>query len=163
MSKSATAGEKPIRNAPWAPRILFAIALSGGVLTEGCITTKYPECGFYFGRESAQTCESVRCKLKEARVKYTGLEGEEKAAWTTLNAKIAAGRECRKEVAEFNSIHGEMGRISKRLDGYRELEVKIKQGDAEESEIQQAFGEVAGILGKILEFEQALLQISRNN
>ncbi len=162
MSKRAIAGEKPIGRAPWLPRIAIAAALSACVLTEGCMAPKHPECAFYFRGENAKTCEGVRCKLNEARMKLISLEDEEKAAARTLGAKIAAGQECSKEVDAFNSIYKEIGRISKKLDGYMDLEIRIREGDAEEGEIRQAFDEVVGILGKFVEFEQALVQMGRN-
>ena len=137
-------GEKPLEarvreKAPWLPRIAIAVALSASVLTEGCMAPRHPECAFYFRGESAQTCESVRCKLREARVKLRELEEEEATAVRALRVKIAAGQECGKELDSFNSIHKEMGRISKKLDGYMALELNIRDGKAAESEIREAF------------------------
>lgn len=162
MGERRIAGKERVKRAPALPRIICAAALSAAVLTEGCMAKNYPECGFYFRGENAQKCDSVRGKLKEARGKLKELGEKEKLAAGALRAKIAAGQDCRKELGEFNSIHAEIGRISKKLDGYRKLEMKIRDGNAEEGEIQRAFGEIGRIWGKIIEFEQALLGISRN-
>jgi hypothetical protein len=146
----------------WAPRIAIAAALSTAVLTEGCMTPNHPECGFYFRGQTAQACDGVRCKLTDARKELHALGEKEKVAARTLRAKLEAGQECREELDAFNSIHAEMQRISKKLDGYMSLETKIRDGNAEEGEIQDAFEEVVGIMGKIVQFEQALAEISRN-
>lgn len=160
-------GEKPLQKgarerAPWAPRIAIAFALGSSILTEGCMNLKHPECGFYFRGESALACDSVRCKIKDARKEFLVLEGKEKAAARSLRAKIAAGMDYKAELDTFNEIHAEMQRISRKLEGYRELETRIRDGKAEEGEIRSAFEEVSAIWERFLEFERALAQISRN-
>jgi hypothetical protein len=160
-------GEKPLEvrvreKAPWAPRIAIAVALSACVLTEGCVAPKHPECAFYYRGNDAKTCESVRCKLKEARKELRVLEEKEKLAAGALRAKIAAGKEYMAELETFNSIHEEMKRISGKLDGYSTLEIRIRDGKAEEGEIRSAFAEINAIWQRFLEFDRALMQISRN-
>ena len=160
-------GEKPLKSGvrektAWAPRIAIAVALATSVLTEGCIAPKHPECAFYFRGENAKTCESVRCKLTEARRELYALGEKEKVAAGALRAKIASGKEYMAELETFNSIHEEMKRISSKLDGYSTLEMRIRDGKAEEKEIRMAFEEINAIWQRFLEFDRALAQISRN-
>jgi len=155
-------GDRPAGNRLMLPRIAFSIALGASVLTEGCVAPNHPECAFYYRKDDAKACENVRCKIKEARREFRALEAQEKAAAGALRARIATGKEYREELGAFNSIHGEMKRISLKLDGYMQLEIRIRDGKAEEGEIRLAFEEVIAILGKIMEFERALAQMGSN-
>ena len=162
MAERVIAGGRVGKRTPVLPRIACAVALSAAVITEGCMAKNYPECGFYFRGENAQKCDTVRGKLKEARGKLKEVGEREKLAAAALRKKIASGQDCREELGKFNTLHAEIRRISRKLDGYRKLEMEIRDGNAKEGQVGEAFEEINAIWGKILEIGQVLERIGRN-